>query len=184
MKPLALLLLSALLVGCATNPTRESALLLVDQIDEYEKAISAKIGAEQTYYAETRSNLRDQARRQALREQQRDYLVAVTDITDQAMIRDRGVQLSALQAFLRELNEAGRSAEERRAEREAELRAIYQVNFKALSLKRSELARTRSQLLQLSREKSTTEQLRQFLQEGARRAIELNEEQQQNGGGD
>src|SRR5512134_820876 len=119
MRKLALLLLPALLAGCATNPTRESALLLIDQIDAYEKAISGKVAAEQTYYAETRSNLQDQARRQALREQQRDYLVAVTEITDQAMVRDRGVQLSVLQAFLRELNQAGRNAEEERSRREA-----------------------------------------------------------------
>ncbi|HEX7236998.1 MAG TPA: hypothetical protein VF405_08565, partial [Gammaproteobacteria bacterium] len=131
MRRIVLFLLPLMLAGCATNPTRESALLLIDQIDEYEKAISAKVAAEQTYYAETRSNLQEQARRQALREQQRDYLVGVTEITDQATVRDRGVQLSVLQEFLRELNEAGRNSEEERSQREAELRAIYQVNFKA-----------------------------------------------------
>jgi hypothetical protein len=177
MRKIALFVLLAALAGCATNPTRESALLLVDQIDEYEKAISAKVAAEQTYYAQTRTTLQDQARRQALREQQRDYLVGITEITDQAMVRDRGLQASAFQEFLRGLNETGRNSEEERSRREAELRAVYQVNFKALSSKRSELARTRSQLLQLSREKSTTEQLRRFLQESAQRAIELNEQE-------
>ena len=182
MKAIALAFLLAALSGCAANPTRESALLLVDQIDEYEKAINAKVAAEQTYYSETRRDLQDQARRQAALEQERDYLVGVTNLTDQATIRDRGLQVSVLQAFLRGLNEAGRNAEEQRSQREAELRALYQVNFKALSLKRDELARTRSQLLELSRERATTEQLLRFLEESAQRAIELNEQAQDEGG--
>ena len=182
MKAIALVFLLAALAGCAANPTRESALLLVDQIDEYEKAINAKVAAEQTYYSATRRDLQDQARRQAALEQERDYLVGVTNLTDQATIRDRGLQVSVLQAFLRDLNAAGRTAEEQRAQREAELRAIYQVNFQGLRVKRSELARTRSQLLELSREKATNEQFLRFLQESAQRAIELNEQTQDEGG--
>jgi hypothetical protein len=168
MRTIALAFLLAALAGCAANPTRESALLLVDQIDEYEKAIDAKVAAEQTYYAATRRDLQDQARRQAELEQELDYLAGVTDLTDQATVRDRGLQVSVLQAFLRGLNEAGRNAEEQRSQREAELRAIYQVNFKALSVD--------------SREKATNEQFLRFLQESAQRAIELNEQEQDGGG--
>jgi hypothetical protein len=175
-------LLLAVLTGCATNATRESALLLVDQVDEYEKAVDAKIAAEQTYYTQTRNDLQDQARRQALREQQARFLTALTEITDQAMVRDRGLQASVLQRFLRDLDETSRNAEDERARREAELRALYRVNFMALSTKRGELAQTRSQLLQLSREKSTTEELTRFLRESAQRAMELNEQQEQQDG--
>lgn len=179
MKTIALATLLAALAGCAANPTRESSLLLADQIDEYEKAINAKVAAEQTYYAATRRDLQDQAGRLARNEQTLAYLVGVTEFTDQATVRDRGLQISALHAFLRRVNDTGRAAEEQRSQREAELRALFQVNFSTLSTKRSELARTRSQLLQLSREKSTTEQLLKFLQESAQRAIALNEQEEQ-----
>jgi hypothetical protein len=184
MKRVLLFLVLTALAGCATNATRESALLLVDQIDEYQKAIDAKVAAEQTYYTQTRNDLQDQARRQALREAQASSFTALTEITDQALIRDRDLQASVLQRYLRSLDETARDADDDRARREAELRALYRVNFKDLSTRRSELAQTRSHLLQLGREKSTTEELTRFLQQSAQRAIELNKEQEQQAGGD
>ncbi len=165
--------LAMLCMGCATNAAQETALLLVDRIDAYERQVNEKITGEQRFYAEVRKDLKDSARRQARRGQQAEYLARLTELTDQAVVRDKGLQLSVLQQFLRESNERARTANTDLAARRAELEAVYRVNFELLSNHSRDLRNARAQLLQLARDKSTKDQLRKFLQASAREAHEL-----------
>jgi len=60
----AVIALAACLLGaCASNSPTEAALLLVDQLDEYQSAIGEKIQAEREFYIDIRDMLDEAATR-------------------------------------------------------------------------------------------------------------------------
>ena len=153
--PIVILLMTA----CAGNPSKEAALLLVDQIDEYESAITKKIHAEQTFYREIRSALKESARRQTWVEQEFETRNRITQLTDRAIVQDKGLQVSVLQQFLREENARARVRKVNIDNRKAELEASYKVSFDSLTFRQQQLSSTRTKLLTLTQDRSAKDQL-------------------------
>lgn len=165
-----------LFVGCAGNPSKDAALLLVDEIDNYQASVASKIKAEQTFYKDIRHAASESASLRAWIDQEIETLNRVTRMTDQAIVVDKGVQVSILQQFLRDED---RHARERRAvedSRKAELEANYRTSFESLNLKQRELSAARSKLLGLTQDGDITAVLFERIREAAKKAKQLQEQ--------
>lgn len=147
----------ALLLGaCAVDPTRQAALLMADEIDAYDNQMGAKVQAEQKYYKRLARDERAATSWTVALEEKASYFRAVTKLGDQALVVDKGLQLSLLQEFLRTSNMTQRTAAERRAKRIAELEAASSVSFASLTFSRKSLRQARANVMKLARE--TTDQ--------------------------
>ncbi len=165
------ILISILVVaGCASNPTQKTALLLIDQIDEYEAVINKKISVEQTFYREIRAALKDTAGRQAWVEQKFATRNRITQLTDRVLVQDKGFQLSVLQQFLREENTRAHTLRAEEINRRLELESNYLVSFDSLTFRQRQLSSTRSRLLTLTQDQSVKEQLIKRINEAAKLA--------------
>ena len=145
--------LSAFVLGCATNPTQQAALLLVDQLDSYQGQVNAKIKAEQTFYRDIRAAADAAAGRQAWVDQALAQRTAIIELADQAIVRDKGLQVTLVQTFLREQNRLAATRKQDLAARRAELEENYSTSFDALALKSQQLTIVRAQLLNLSQDR-------------------------------
>ena len=164
--------LLALLSACAENPTQEAALLLVDQIDSYQTQVQAKIKAEQQFYRDIRTTFKMAAGRQAWVEQRLVQRAGIIELTDQAIVLEKGMRVTLLQDFLREQNKAARTRKADLDARTKELEDNYRTNFDKLSLQQQQLAMTRSKLLSLAQEQNTKELLIAHVKEAAKIALE------------
>ena len=72
--------------GCASNPTQEAALLLVDQLDNYQASVAEKVKAERAFYQDIRSALDKAASRQTWVDQAVETRNRITRLTDQAIV--------------------------------------------------------------------------------------------------
>lgn len=145
--------ISVLMIGCAANPTQQAALLLIDQIDDYEEQIKSKIKAEQTFYNEIQETAKKAAGRQAWIDQRHVKRASIIELIDQAIVRDKGIQVTLLQAFLRKQNRFAANREQELAARRAELDENYRTSIDALAFKTQQLSIVRTQLLNLSQER-------------------------------
>ncbi len=175
-----LLIAMLVMTGCAGNPSKEAALLLVDQIDTYETAIKKKIDAEQIFYQDIRTALNKAAGRQAWAEQRIETHNRIIKLTDQAIVQDKGLQVSVLQQFLRDENARARVRKVNEDNRKAELEASYKVSFNSLSFRQQQLSITRTKLLALTQDQSAKDQLIKRIREAARLAKTLEEEAEAN----
>jgi hypothetical protein len=175
-----LLVILLLLVGCASSQPKDAALLLVDQIDEYEAAIRDKILSEQTFYRDIRDALKEAAARQVGVDAKVATLNRITRLTDRAMVQDRGLQVSVLQQFLRDEFLHARTSEAERKQKQAELEANYSVSFDSLAFRQRQLGNTRTKLLALTQDQSIKDQLKKRIQEAGKMALELQKENDPN----
>jgi len=157
--------ISASVFGCAANPTQPAALLLVDQLDIYIEQVQAKIKAEQTFYRNIQTTAVEAARRQAWVDQRLAQQNAIIEMADQAIVRDKGVQVTLLQSFLRKQNQLAATRKQDLAARRAALEENYSTSFDALALKTQQLATVRAQLLNLSRDRDNRVLLIETLQQ-------------------
>lgn len=170
--------------ACASNPTQEAALLLVDQVDTYQGAIEDKLKAETEFYKDIRSALKDAAVRQAWFQQEVETRNRITQLTDRAIVQDKGLQVSILQQFLRDENAFARERREAEQQRRAEIEQNYRVSFETLTIKQRELSVTRAQLLELTRDRDAKKQLVEQVREAVKLANRLDEEARTTGTGD
>lgn len=171
---------ACVICGCASNPTQKAALLLVDQLEIYQASVGEKVKAERAFYQDIRSMLDKSAARQAWVHQQVETRNRITGLTDQAIVQDKGLQVSALQQFLREENDFARERKSAEAQRRAKIESNYRVSFDSLTQKLRELSVTRSKLLALSQDRAVADHLFERVQEAAALAIRLEEEARAN----
>ena len=178
--------LACALAGCAGNPSKEAALLLVDEIDNYQAAVATKVEAEQTFYRDIRAALTASAARQAWVEQKIETRNRITRLADKAIVEDKGLQVSLLQEFLRSENNFARTRHELETARRAEIESNYRVSFESLNFKQQELSIARSKLLGLTHDQNASAQLFQKITEAAAlaRQLEAQAEAQVNDQGD
>lgn len=163
------------LTACAANPAKETALLVVDEIDNYQASMAAKIEAEQIFYKDIRETLKAAAERQSWVDQRVATRNRITELTDRAIVRDKGLEVSVLQQFLRDENIFARNEKHAELERKKEIQSNYEVRFDALVGKQQELSSTRSKLLTLTQDSEASKVLYERIREAAAMAKQLEE---------
>jgi hypothetical protein len=177
MARIASALAACALTACAANPAKETALLVVDEIDNYQASVAAKIEAEQMFYKDIRETLKAAAERQSWVDRRVATRNRITELTDRAIVRDKGLEVSVLQQFLRDENVFARSEKQAELERKKEIQNNYEVQFAALVVKQQELGTTRSKLLTLTQDSEASKVLYERIREAAAMAKQLEEKE-------
>ncbi|MBI4591579.1 MAG: hypothetical protein HY725_22365 [Candidatus Rokubacteria bacterium] len=149
--PIAFLILTIALAGCtsAAKAVRPSVVLILDHVDAYERALDARIAAEQKYYAGHAATL-DRAARQATliaRDiRQRELVFAYADAA-----RPDGpkLRLSRLMQFLANADDEFNRALIEYIKLAGEGRAAANSAFASLETKRETLAAIRTALQEI-----------------------------------
>ena len=167
--------LISLALGCASNPTQQTALLLVDELDSYKDQVQAKIDAESAFYREILAAADAAAGRQAWFAQAMAQRTAIIELADQAIVRDKGLQVTLLQEFLRKQNRLAATRKQDLAARRAEIENNYRVSFDSLALKTQQLRTVRAQLMNLAHDRDNRAFLITQLQDASRLAMKEQE---------
>ena len=172
---IAIVLAVCTLTACAANPAKETALILVDEIDNYQASMAAKVEAEQIFYKDIRDTLKAAAERQSWVDQRVATRNRITELTDRAIVRDKGLEVSVLQQFLRDENAFARDEKRAESERKKVIQSNYEVRFDALVVKQQELSSTRSKLLTLTQDSEASKVIYERIREAAAMAKQLEE---------
>ena len=96
---------------------------------------------------------------------------AIIELADQAIVRDKGLQVTLLQEFLREQNRLAATRKQDLAARRAEIEKNYRVSFDSLALKTRQLRTVRTQLMNLAQDRDNRAFLITQLQDAASLAM-------------
>jgi hypothetical protein len=156
----------AFLSGCESGALRRTTLLLVDEIEVYEEQVDAKIAAERSFYRGVQKALYEAAERQVYITSETERLERALAFVDGLLIEQRGVSFTRLRGFLDETEAAQEAAFEDSDRRLAEARRNWTISFARLSDVRSQLAKTKRALVDVSKPRSAKEQAKQLYELG------------------
>ena len=157
-------------LGCASprDAVRPAALIVVDQMNAYERELDAQIAAEDAYYRGLTTLLADNARRVVLLEQANASIAAADQFADQILLESNGVPVSRLIAFLRDTDDRFNAIVTAQMQEEAAARTRAAAVFAKAGYQREMLAGARASLLELIRPLSVSEQVESWIAYGRR----------------
>ncbi len=151
---LTLMLLLVLLVACAKDPTRRTALIVADEIDVFEQQVGNKIAKERKFYNANIAEAKTAAKWNVIIQSNIEQLQGIQALTDAMLKQDGDVEVIKLQDFLRTHNARMRNAEAEHAKAIAEQEEAFSVSFAKLSINRKDLRDARSEVMELARKET------------------------------
>lgn len=158
-------LLVVALAGCTTarEELRRPVTLILGQLDAYEEVVKREIREERAYYAGLRTTLVDAARREVFLRRESERMLAISEMTDVALVAGDGVPISRLASFLASNDDRFDAALAEQMRQEAEASALEGLSMAKLSQNRKAIAAVRSELVELLRELSLRERATQYV---------------------
>lgn len=155
------------LAGCtsAKKELRRPALILLDQMKEYDAQLGQRIELEGEYYKGVRASVTEAAAREVFLQSEQLRLLAISATADETLLAGSpGVRVSRLTAFLAEHDKAFDASLRTQMEKLAEARALEGLSVAALKRNQADMKAAQDDLLEVIREPSTKERFARLVE--------------------